>query len=88
MVFVSHELPRWTSEQKLGLLGRSNQLLKRHGEWIDASPLQQLLERQPDVRRCQVFGAPVGIWGDTSLLRTLNPVEECTEQHVVVHRLF
>jgi thioesterase domain-containing protein len=61
MELLSHDLARWDGQGRLEWLGRSNQLLKRHGEWIDAAPLQQLLERQPGVRRCQLFGESEGL---------------------------
>jgi hypothetical protein len=61
MEFLSHDLARWSGTGRLEWLGRSNQLVKRHGEWIDAAPLQQLLEGQPRVRRCQLFGESDGL---------------------------
>jgi len=61
MRFVSNDLARWSESGELELLGRSNQLLKHHGEWIDAAPLQSALEQQPGVRRCQLFAEAEGI---------------------------
>ena len=61
MSVLSNDLARWSEAGELDLLGRSNQLLKRHGEWIDASPLQRALEQQPGVQRCQLFCDPDGL---------------------------
>lgn len=53
MVVTTSDLARWSADGRLVLLGRSNHQIKRHGEWIDAAPLQALLEGLPGVRRCQ-----------------------------------
>jgi len=61
MCVLSNDLARWSGAGELELLGRSNHLLKRHGEWVDASPLQHWLEQQPGLRRCQLFADPAGV---------------------------
>lgn len=97
MVFVSNDLARWTKDQKLELLGRSNQLLKRHGIWVDATPLRQLLEQQPEVRRCQLIGAAEGIWAWVEYIEPTSKALEdlaqllqaqLTDQRLLPHRLF
>jgi AMP-binding enzyme len=60
MVHLSQDLARWSAAGALELLGRSDALLKRHGQWIDATPLQRLLEQQPGVRRCQILAEAEG----------------------------
>jgi acyl-CoA synthetase (AMP-forming)/AMP-acid ligase II len=61
MTVRTNDLARWSPQAELDLLGRSNQLLKYRGEWIDASPLQRALEEQPGVQRCQLFCDPDGL---------------------------
>lgn len=60
MVHLSQDLVRWNAAGGLELLGRSDALLKRHGQWIDATPLQRLLEQQTGVRRCQILAEADG----------------------------
>lgn len=55
MLVRTADLARWSAEGKLVLLGRSSQLIKRHGERIDTTPLQALIEGLPGVRRCQLL---------------------------------
>ncbi|MCP9809450.1 AMP-binding protein [Cyanobium sp. HWJ4-Hawea] len=61
MGVLSNDLARWNEKGELELLGRSNQLLKRHGEWLDVTPLQQALEQQPGVQRCLLLCDPDGL---------------------------
>jgi hypothetical protein len=77
MRFVSNDLARWSESGELELLGRSNQLLKRHGEWIDASPLQSAVEQQPGVKRCQLFAEAEGI---VAWLELENPSRKALRQ--------
>jgi len=72
MVVVTADLARWSAEGLLVLLGRSSQLIKRHGEWLDTAPLQALIEELPGVRRCQLLAEADAItaWLE---LQTLSP---------------
>lgn len=61
MEVQTEDLGHWTAAGTLELIGRRSQLLKRHGEWIDATPLQLQLERCNGVNRCQLFSGSHGV---------------------------
>ena len=61
MRVLTADLGLWSERHGLQLLGRSNELLKRHGEWIDLSSLRRLLEAQPEIRRVQLMDSEQGL---------------------------
>ena len=76
--FDTGDLASLDEDGNLTINGRSKDLIKSGGEWINPAEIEDIVGRLPAVRLVAVVGRPDEKWGERPVLVVeLNPGESC-----------